>query len=116
MAEQWLVDGIETPVGRDWTLSHDTLTLPIRATDETIDTYREYDRAGDFNRVEGFAGTWFVQDRADRDATTIEPPDTLKPAVATDEYLPQAYQEEQLAPDEWRVTLTLVRTEPRGDG
>lgn len=109
---KWAIGG--TPVIPETVESTaETLTLSFNADRSDIGTWRQYDRAGDTRRVSQTAGSYRVEsDGGDLVTISIPTPDRPPFGPSVTGYV-ASYAEEQLAPDRYRIRLSIKRQAPR---
>jgi len=105
-----------TVVAGDVTADPETLTLVFETDRDALSQWRALDRAGDIQREPGYGGRYRVLDRAGRaDWTEARPPGDQAPPFAGATGYVQSYQEEQVHPDRYRISLTLARGTNRSE-
>jgi hypothetical protein len=107
----WTIDGTDFEAN-SLSLDHRTLTLGAEVT-TSIDHWRQYDRAGDLEVVEGANGNFRAFDRSGnaQGPVTIAPPTEWSPApFGSVKVLVDDYSESQIAPGRFEIELSFQRT------
>lgn len=108
----WQLEQLSLDVGRAWTLTPTELQLPVRTDGDGLDDIDAIaDRSGDLNTDDsGFGGRFRAVWTGEGDGKrSLHPDGRIRPAIDATTYLIDSYSTEQIAPDEYRVTLTLQR-------
>lgn len=109
--QSWSIDGTDLEAD-SLSLDHQTLTLGSEVT-TSIDHWRQYDRAGDFEVVNGANGDFRAFDTSGgaQGPVTITPPTEWSPApFGSVEALVESYSESQIAPGRFEIELSFQRT------
>lgn len=115
LTDEWQVDR-ERLRAESVDATAETLSLSLTVEASNIDTWREYDRAGDVTTQSGFAGSFRSFSRDGSPPVSIRAPFTrLRPFTPETEYQVTGYSERQIASNRFEVTLDFQRTSNRGE-
>lgn len=109
----WAIDGRAiTPAAIKASARDVILEFTVLATD--VSHWRQYDSAGDVIRIPQNGGGFRLVDNSGRSPVTVSVPAPDRPPFnrTIDGYVDD-YNEEQLSPDRYQISLTILRTEPR---
>jgi len=106
---QWHVGGLPV-LAEDLTVTPTSVSLSFQVPESEIDRWREYDRAGNVQTERGFGGSFRTIDRAGRNSVEIvRVPDDQQPPYIDERGFVTSYQEQQVASDRFRISITLQR-------
>lgn len=110
----WSIDGDAAPAVGGVSLTPDRLSLSFDADRDTIAHWRGYDRVGDFRVATAYGGGFRALDTGGQSLVSVDPPDDRQPPFdGPRDYWVASYDEQQAAPDRYRITLTLQRPSER---
>jgi len=110
--QTWALQGRSADV-ENITLTPKTISLSFQSDRDNIDDCRLYERAGDLNVNIGYAGAFRAIARSSATPTAVEPPAADSPPFVQINGYVNGYQEEQVAPDRFEISLTVHRTSNR---
>lgn len=113
----WTIAGVDAPVETDIELTASTLSLSFEVSESELSTWRDIgDRAGDLAVETGFGGTLRTLARGTGGAVTVTPDSSESPPFAAGEWYVDDFDEAQVAPSRYEVSLGLQRpTNRRGE-
>jgi hypothetical protein len=109
---QVLIDG-QGFDATDLQISPSSLEVSLNVSDDEIDTLRQFDRTGDFSVISQFGGGFRVEGDGGAQTLTLDPPTAWKPPVPQTEAFIQSYNEQQISPVRFEVSLSLQLPENR---
>lgn len=94
-----------------------SLTVPD-VTRRDLSYWRRYALTGGYSETTGFGGQFRLTDDTEvvRDVVEVRPPDGFRPPLDRFEALPTSYSEDQIAPDQYTVSVTFARVQQREPG
>jgi hypothetical protein len=114
-SNEWQIDQNRLSPSTDIETGPQSLSLSFEVGGDTIDTWRQYDRAGDITTESGFGGSFRALDRSDQGPVEVRSSfDDMRPFEPSLEYFVAGYSETQIAPDRYEITLELQRPRNRG--
>lgn len=112
--EEWQLDRQRLTPSSDIEATPQTTTLTFEAARSEIETWRQFDAAGDQTVEEGFGGAFRAIDRGGRGAVGARASlQDVRPFKPQQRYLIADYSESQLAADRFEISLTLQRVTNR---
>lgn len=112
----WTIAGVDVPVQTDIELTASTLSLSFEVSESGLSTWRGIgDRAGDLAVETGYGGALRTLGRGSGGTVVVTPDAAETPPVATGEWYVDGFDEEQLAPGRYEVSLNLQRRSNRRD-
>ena len=115
-SEEWQIDR-ERLQPSEIEADAETLSLSFQVQRDQLPTWRQFDRAGDVNVDEGFAGAFRAIGRdGDDDVEVRTAFNRLRPFIPSTSYRVAGYSETQLSPTRFELALELQRVTNRGEG
>lgn len=112
--QDWSIDGNAPSAVGGVSLTPDRLSLGFDADRDDIDHWRQYDHVGDFTVKQRYGGGFRALGTGGQSKVTVDPPDDRQPPFdGPRDYWVASYDEQQAAPDRYRITLTLQRPSER---
>jgi hypothetical protein len=111
---QWRLDGQPLPAVSEWSATPQTVSVSFETEGETLDRWREYDRAGDVSVENGYGGSYRTLDRGGRaDPVVLQPPPWFAPPLTRVTGYINSYSEEPQGPARTQISLTVQRLSNR---
>jgi len=115
LTDEWRIgDDIFRPTGVEATPQTTRVSLSVPA--DEIDIWRGYEQSGDLTTNTGFGGAFRSFSRDSDGSISVRPAFAqLQPFQPEFDYQVSAYDETQVAPNRFEVSLTLQRSQNRGE-